>query len=196
MCFTQHRVLGCYPEANEKRRMIMEKGIKHRRKGENRLVLLLNAQNTFWKYKLSSAILCCPTGLLFTSASQLWTSMGFSLFVSECVCTEHGGLPYDIFAYKQHVQIHRGEERRGRKGGIKKETENKVSVNVCAHMYACVCFSWKSMGMGREFVANMQLQRVHLFPPPFLSKSETSMCQQLREMGGGVDDVHCCVTEF
>ena len=35
-------------------------------------------------------------------------------------------------------------------------------------------------------------QKVHFFPPPLLCKSKLSMCQQLRETGRGVDDVHCC----
>ena len=36
--------------------------------------------------------------------------------------------------------------------------------------------------------------RVHFSPPPLLSKSEPSMCRQLRGMGGGVNDLHCCAT--
>ena len=33
-----------------------------------------------------------------------------------------------------------------------------------------------------------------LFPPPFLWKSEMSMFRPLCEVGGGVDDLHCCAT--
>ena len=44
---------------------------------------------------------------------------------------------------------------------------------------------------GLFWSANLTPQRVHLFPPPMLSKCELSMCRRLREMGGGVDDVHC-----
>lgn len=60
--------------------------------------------------------------------------MGISLFVSECVCTQHGGPPDDVFAYKQPVHIHREEEGRERDGGNKKETENKMRVNVCVFL--------------------------------------------------------------
>ena len=42
--------------------------------------------------------------------------------------------------------------------------------------------------------ANMTLRRVHFLPPPLLSKSKSSMCRQLREVGRGVDDMHCCAT--
>ena len=47
---------------------------------------------------------------------------------------------------------------------------------------------------GLLWSADLPPRRVHLFPPPLLSKSETSMCWQLRAMGGGVDDVHCYAT--
>ena len=47
---------------------------------------------------------------------------------------------------------------------------------------------------GLFWSTNLTPRSVHLFPPPLLCKSETSMCQQLREMGGGVDVVRCCET--
>ena len=45
---------------------------------------------------------------------------------------------------------------------------------------------------GLFWSADLQPRRVHLFPPRLLSKSEASMCR--REMGGGVNDLHCCAT--
>ena len=42
--------------------------------------------------------------------------------------------------------------------------------------------------------ANWPPRSVHFFPTPRRSKSETSTCRYLREMGGGVDDLHCCAT--
>ena len=54
---------------------------------------------------------------------------------------------------------------------------------------------WPSfLRLGLLWSTNLTPQRIRLFPPPFLCKSETSMCRQLREMGGGVDDVHRCAT--
>ena len=47
---------------------------------------------------------------------------------------------------------------------------------------------------GLFWSSNLTPQSVHLFLSPLLSKSETSMCWQLRVMGGGVDDLHCCST--
>ena len=37
-------------------------------------------------------------------------------------------------------------------------------------------------------------RRVHLFPSRLLSKNKAAMCRPLREVGGGVDDLHCCAT--
>lgn len=69
-----HLALSCFSEANVKKRMIMKKGINHRKR-ENQLGLLLNTHNKFQKKKrankLSSAGLYCPAGVLFTSARQL-----------------------------------------------------------------------------------------------------------------------------
>ena len=40
--------------------------------------------------------------------------------------------------------------------------------------------------------ADFPPRRVHLFPPRLLSKNEAEMCR--REVGGGVNDLHCCAT--
>ena len=43
----------------------------------------------------------------------------------------------------------------------------------------------------------MTPQRVHFLPPPLLCKSKSKlMCQQLREIGGGVVDADCCSSEY
>ena len=47
---------------------------------------------------------------------------------------------------------------------------------------------------GLLWSANFPPRRVDLLPPRLLSKNDASMCRPLREMGGGVDDVHCCAT--
>ena len=47
---------------------------------------------------------------------------------------------------------------------------------------------------GLLWSADFQPLRVHLFLPRLLSKNEAEMCWPLREMDGGVDDVHCCAT--
>ena len=46
---------------------------------------------------------------------------------------------------------------------------------------------------GLFWSADFPPQKVHILPPCLLSKSEASMCRPLREIGGGVDDLHCCV---
>lgn len=74
------------------------------------------------------------------------------------VCIGHGVPPNDIFAYKQPVQIHRGEKGSGRKEGRKgrKKEANMVSVKVCMcmHMYVCV-----KERVGRRFVCPPQVLR-------------------------------------
>ena len=47
---------------------------------------------------------------------------------------------------------------------------------------------------GLFWSADFPPQRVHLFPPRLLSKNEAAMCQCLREVGGGVDDLYCSAT--
>ena len=42
--------------------------------------------------------------------------------------------------------------------------------------------------------ADFPPRRVHLFPPHLLSKNEAAMCRPLREVGGGVNDLHCCAS--
>ena len=47
---------------------------------------------------------------------------------------------------------------------------------------------------GLSWSANFPPRRVHLFPPHLLSKNEAEMCWPLHEVGGGVNDLHCCTT--
>ena len=47
---------------------------------------------------------------------------------------------------------------------------------------------------GLFWSTNLTPLREHLFPPQLRCKSEPSMCRPLREMGGGVGDLHCCAT--
>ena len=47
---------------------------------------------------------------------------------------------------------------------------------------------------GLFWSANMTPRGVHFLPPPLLCKSKSSMSRQLREMDGGVNDMHCCAT--
>ena len=47
---------------------------------------------------------------------------------------------------------------------------------------------------GMFWSANLTPGREHFFPLPLLCKSEPSMCQHLCEVGGGVNDLHCCAT--
>ena len=42
--------------------------------------------------------------------------------------------------------------------------------------------------------ADFPPRRVHLFPPRLPSKNEAEMCQAMREVGGGVNDLHCYAT--
>ena len=69
------------------------------------------------------------------------------------------------------------------------------------HANLAVLFTAGSTDLDRKqyvrglFVStNMTPQGVHFLPPPLLCKSKSSMCWQLREMGGGVDDPHCFKT--
>ena len=66
-----------------------------------------------------------------------------------------------------------------------------------------VLFAARSMDLDRGryigglfWSANLPPRRVRFFPPQVLtlSISKPSMCRPLREMGRGVDDVHCCAT--
>ena len=43
---------------------------------------------------------------------------------------------------------------------------------------------------GLFLIVDFPPRRVHLFLPHLLSKNEAEMCRPLREMGGGVDDLH------
>ena len=53
--------------------------------------------------------------------------------------------------------------------------------------------SW-SNSWGLYWSADLPPPRVHLFPPRLLSENEAAMCQPLLEVGGGVNDLHCCAT--
>ena len=45
---------------------------------------------------------------------------------------------------------------------------------------------------GLFWSTNMTPRRVHFLPPPLLCESKSSMCRQLREMGGGADCALLC----
>ena len=47
---------------------------------------------------------------------------------------------------------------------------------------------------GLFWSADFPPRMVHLFPPRLLSKNEAEMRRPRREMGVGVNDLHCCVT--
>ena len=47
---------------------------------------------------------------------------------------------------------------------------------------------------GLFWSANIPPRRVHLFPPRLLSENKAEMCRPRHEVGGGVNDLHCCAT--
>ena len=52
----------------------------------------------------------------------------------------------------------------------------------------------RAANWGSVVVRRFSASGVHLFLPLLLSKNEAETCRPLREMGGGVDDLHWCVT--
>ena len=62
---------------------------------------------------------------------------------------------------------------------------------ICPSIWSAVLDRGRQIG-GLFWPADFPPRREHLFPPHLLSKNQAEMCRPLREVGGGVNDLHCC----
>ena len=65
-----------------------------------------------------------------------------------------------------------------------------ICLSFCGQIHR---FRGRQIG-GLFWSGNLPPRGVHFLPPPLLCKSGPSMCRHQREMGGGVNDLHCCAT--